>query len=71
MISKYHLVKINLHSVRNTFRIIFFIQVKHIFIGVRKIGPRKMGPWSGSGFGVELALELALEGNFPRTILII
>ena len=60
MISKYHLVKINLHSVRNTFIIIFFIQVKHIFIGVRKIGPQ-----SGSGFGLELALELGLQGNFP------
>ena len=61
MISKYHLVKINLHSVRNT----FIIQVKHIFIGVRKIAPRKIGPQSGSGFGLELALELGLQGNFP------
>ena len=66
MISKYHLIKINLHSVRNTFTIIFFIQLKHIFIGVRKIGPRKIGPQSGSGFGLELALELGLEGNFPE-----
>ena len=65
MISKYHLVKINLHSVRNTFIIIFFIQVKHIFIGVRKIAPRKIGPQSGSGFGLELALELGLQGNSP------
>ena len=40
-----------------------------------KLPSRKIAPWSGSGFGLGLALELGLEGgaiflggNFPRTL---
>ena len=41
--------------------------------GVRKIAPRKIAPWSESGFGLGLALVLGLGaiflgGNFPRTV---
>ena len=28
-----------------------------------KLPPRKIAPWSGSGFGLGLALELGLEGG--------
>ena len=35
-------------------------------LGVRKIAPRKIAPRLGSGFGLGLALELGLGGNFPR-----
>ena len=31
-----------------------------------KLLPRKITPRSGSGFGLGLALELVLGGNFPR-----
>ena len=34
--------------------------------GVRKIAPEENCPRSGSGFGLGLALELGLRGNFPR-----
>ena len=32
-----------------------------------KLPPRKIAPRSGSEFGLGLALELGLGGNFPRT----
>ena len=47
-------------------KLIFFKNIwrqPHVNVGVRKIAPR-----SGSGFGLELALELGLGGNFPRTV---
>ena len=35
--------------------------------GVPKIAPEENCPQSGSEFGLKLALELGLGGNFPRT----
>ena len=43
--------------------------ITHIYVlieGVRKIAPRKIAHRSESGFGLGLALELGLGGNFPR-----
>ena len=36
----------------------------HTFGGVRKIAPEENCPRSGSGFGLRLALELGLRGQF-------
>ena len=42
---------------------------ENILTGVRKIAPEGNSPRSGSRFGLRLALELGLGGNFPRSIL--
>ena len=43
----------------------FFKSGKLLALNMRN-GVRKIGPRSGSGFGLGLALELALGGNFTR-----
>ena len=42
-----------------------------ILVTIVKIGVRKIAPRSVSGFGLGLALELGMGGNFPRTVKII